>query len=188
MNDIEKDQLCSSAVGALCDATGNLSVFPGLLKKIIRERVWERRKIRTGEIVKLRNLHELITSKPLKGWGQDPKKVEAVIRDDAEALTMYREAMKKPEGGNKRSSTDDNIISDRSPVGTSRAYTLSRLQREAPDLFKRVCNKELSARAAGIAAGIVRVPSPIDTAKKAYARLDAAQRQEFKAWMKQQTH
>jgi len=45
----------------------------------------------------------------------------------------------------------DNVIS--SEQGNSRAYTLTRLKREAPELFKRVVDGELSANAAAIEAG-----------------------------------
>ena len=37
---------------------------------------------------------------------KDPKKVEAVIKADPEALALFREAMKQQEGGNKRSVAD----------------------------------------------------------------------------------
>jgi len=36
---------------------------------------------------------ETITEKPVRGWGEDPKKVEAVIKDDPECLAMFRAAM-----------------------------------------------------------------------------------------------
>jgi hypothetical protein len=65
---------------------------------------------------------------------EDPAQIEAVIRDDPEALVMYREAMLGQEGGDKRSqaATTTNIV--RGGVtdehGNSRAYSLSRVQRE----------------------------------------------------------
>lgn len=42
--------------------------------------------------------------------------------------------------------------------GTSRAYTLTRLESERPDLYERVCRKELSANAAAIEAGFRKPP------------------------------
>ena len=47
---------------------------------------------RAGEsrVIELSSLRELITSKPINGWGEDPKKVEAVIKDDPEALAILR--------------------------------------------------------------------------------------------------
>lgn len=70
-------------------------------------------------------------------------------------LAMWRRAVTNQEGGDKRSAayiTGDNITSGR-VTGTSRAYTLDRLKREAPALFERVCSGEMSANAAAIQAG-----------------------------------
>ena len=55
-------------------------------------------------------------------WGEDPSKVEAVIRDDPEALVMFREAMLGKEGGDKRSqdvTTGDIVTSGGSCLPTS---------------------------------------------------------------------
>jgi hypothetical protein len=43
-----------------------------------------------------------------------------------------------------------------------RAYHAARLKRDRPDLARKVENKEMSLRQAAIAAGIVKVPTPID--------------------------
>ena len=129
LNEIERGQLCQSTILSLYGATGGLKYFPALLKKIISERAWERREAH-GKLVELSSLRELITERPLRGWGEDPAQIEAVIRDDPEALVMYREAMKgRP--GRPAAESDDNVIGlERSPVGNSRAYSLSRVQRE----------------------------------------------------------
>ena len=129
LNEIERGQLCQSTIQSLYRTTGGLSVFPRLIKKVIAEKAWERR-VSRGNVVELKSLRELITEKPIRGWGEDPDKVEALIRDDPEALLAYREAMLGKEGGDKRSSvstTDDNVIGERSPVGNSRAYSLARV-------------------------------------------------------------
>jgi len=157
INEVESGQLCQATVESLYEATGGLKYFPGLLKKIIQSKAWERR-VTHGQIVELNSLRELITEQPIRGWGEDPRKVEAVIKDDPECLTMYREAMKGQEGGDKTSKepTCNNITGDSQPnaiTGTSKSYTLSRLERESPELFDSVCSGELSANAAAIKAG-----------------------------------
>ena len=55
---------------------------------------------------------------------------------DPEALVAFREAM-KPEPGRNQYSIDSNRNDAHTPKGTTRAYTLSRLEREAPELFDR---------------------------------------------------
>ena len=82
---------------------------------------------------------------------------------------MFRKAVTKPEGGDKRSeayTTNDNIISDKASQGTSRAYTLDRLSREAPGLYKAVCDGAMSANAAAIEAGFRKKPEPFEQIKK----------------------
>ena len=60
-------------------------------------------------------------------------------RHDLEVLVMWREAMKvetQTRGNRYKSREDDNI--NLSSKGTSRSYTVSRLQRESPALFAQV--------------------------------------------------
>jgi hypothetical protein len=153
LNEIERGQLCQSTIESLYEATGGLRQFPSLLKKVIAERAWERRVCR-GKVIELGGLRELITAKPVEGWGEDPSKVEAVIRDDPEALAAFREAMKHQ---GERTDIRDNITEVESPsaTGTSRAYSISRVQRECdPQTVAAVMAGEMSANAALVKAGV----------------------------------
>jgi hypothetical protein len=153
LNEIERGQLCQSTIESLYEATGGLRQFPSLLKKVIAERAWERRVCR-GKVIELGGLRELITAKPVEGWGEDPSKVEAVIRDDPEALAAFREAMKHQ---GERTDIRDNITEVESPsaTGTSRAYSIARVQRECdPETVAAVMAGEMSANAALVKAGV----------------------------------
>ena len=166
LNEVERGQLCQCTIESLYQATGGLRQFPSLLKKVIATRAWERRTAQ-GKIVELSSLRELITAKPVSGWGEDPSKIEAVIRDDPEALAAFREAMKHQ---GERTDFDDNVIEvDRAPVGNSRAYSLSRVQRECdPDTVAAVMSGEMSPNAALVKAGLRenrQVYMPRDPAK-----------------------
>lgn len=156
LNPIERGDLCRTTIRCFARAE-SLSNFPGLLKKIIRERAWEER-IDDDEVIRLHNLRELITEKPIRGWGEDPAKVEAIIRDDPEALAMYREAMFQ-HGGDRRSERTkrSNIMLDpvRAVQGTTRAYSVSRVQRECDAAtVDAVMNGRMSANAALVSAGL----------------------------------
>ncbi len=59
----------------------------------------------------------------------------AIIRDDPEALAAWREAMKEQ---GKRNDLVDNVNEVTADKGNSRSYTVSRLQKQRPDLFERV--------------------------------------------------
>ena len=90
-------------------------------------------------------------------------KLKAVIQDDAEALALFREAMVEGPGGDKKSEDriiTDNISNGLVDHGTSKAYTVSRLKRDRPDLFEKVVAGELSANKAAIEAGFRRKPFP----------------------------
>ena len=150
MNDTEKGQLAQSTVQCFTRVTGSLDNLPGLIKKVIKERVWERRS-NYGKIIELRNLRELITLSPIQGWGQDPRKIEAVIKDDPEALSMYREAMK---GVNQYDMPNNNVIRQETKQGNSRAYSIDRVKREAPELAEDVLSGKMSPNAALVKAGI----------------------------------
>jgi len=178
MNEIEKGQLAATTVQCFTTADGSLSNFPQLLKRVIEERVWELR-MHNGRLIELSGLRELIAKKPVDGWGQDPDKIEAVIKDDHEVLAMFREAMKgKPGPKPKKEGDSSDANSIRTKVGsTQKAYLDERLKRDHPKTFQRLLDGEFkSTRAAAIAAGIVKVPTPLQVAIKAADKLDDGDR------------
>ncbi len=181
MNEIEKGQIAITTVQCFTRADGSLASFPGLLKRVIQEKVWERR-IHNGQLIELPNLRSLITEKPIRGWGQNPDKIQAVIQDDPEALALFREAMVDGPGGDKKSEDriiSDNITNDLIERGTSKSYTVSRLKRDRPDLFERVVAGELSANRAAIEAGFRKVPTTLEQIKTMWSKATPEERTEF---------
>jgi len=178
MNEVEAYQVCNSAISALSHGETSLSTFPKLLRRIINERAWESRRVPGKGVVTMQSLRELVTTAPITGWGEDPAKIEAVIRDDAEVLAMWREAMKgKPGRPKQEGERGYNVIAARR--GNSRAYTVSRLQREAPKLFAKVAAGEISANAAAIKAGFRKHKSPLDQLLHWWARCGEQERAVF---------
>lgn len=168
LNEVEKGQLCQSTIESLYEATGGMKQFPGLLKKIIFNKAWERR-VNKGKVIELSSLRELITEKPIRGWGEDPKKVEAVIKDDPECLALFRQAMTQQPGA--RTDLCNNITEvEPQKTGTSKAYTCERLSKIAPELFEEVKAGRMSANAAAIQAGIRKKPTPEDACLKAFRK------------------
>lgn len=75
----------------------------------------------------------------------------------------------------------DNVITSRpAQQGNSRAYTLDRLSRDAPELYEAVKRKELSPYAAAIEAGIRKRPQPLDQIRKLLPKLTVAERRQLK--------
>lgn len=176
-NEIEAGQICETAYGAIIDGKDSLRSIPGLLKRIIKEKAWARRKVKMHGIVELPSLRELITRKPMIGWGEDPAKIEALLRDDPEVLAMWREAMKEQ---GKRNDIHDNIMEVKEQKqGTSRSYTLARLQRVRPDLFEMVKAGKLSANAAAIKAGWRKKKTNLETMLGLWKKLTSDERKQF---------
>jgi hypothetical protein len=177
MNQVEAYQVCNSAISALSHGETSLSTFPKLLRRIINERAWESRRLPGKGVVTMESLRELVTTAPITGWGEDPKKIEAVIRDDAEVLAMWREAMKGKAGRPKKGCESQPIKTDKG--SGVRSYTVSRLQREAPELFAKVAAGEISANAAAIKAGFRKRKSPLDQLLHWWARCGEQERAVF---------
>lgn len=64
-------------------------------------------------------------------------------------------------------------------VSLAQQERLDALARKAPNLHERVQTGELSCHAACIAAGIVRVPTPLDILRRAWARASEDERAQF---------
>ena len=153
LNEIERGQLCHTACDSLKSTESGLSNFPGLLKKIIRYKAWECRHIVTergdprggvsGGIVRQANLRELITEKPLRGWGEDVRAVEAVIKDDPECLAMFREAMNgtlAEHGGDHKSEQARQDQDSGTTLNGVRDndYWQARIQRDCPEELEAI--------------------------------------------------
>ena len=131
-------------------------------------------------VVQLANLRELITKEPMEGWGENPERIEGLIKHDAEVLVLWREAMKGQAG---RPSKESNYnVKELSAVGgNSRSYTVSRLQREAPELFAQVVAGTLSANGAAIQAGFRKRPTMVDQFAALWKKANKEQRDAFLA-------
>jgi hypothetical protein len=155
LNEIENGQLCQETIQALSRTVGGLKYFPGLLKKIIVNKSWQCR-VNMGTTIELGSLRELVTEFPIRGWGEDPKKIEAVIKDDPEVLAMFREAMKQQGNNQYTKSKGDNVPrAKRAERSNARAYSVTRVQQECkPEVFAKVMAGEMSPNAALVKAGI----------------------------------
>lgn len=170
MNEIEKEQLCELALECLRYGAGSLDALPALIEKIIDNQAWLSRRVRTGEIIECGSLAELITAKPLKGWGESPDKIAAVLKGHPSVAAKFRKAMRQQ---GRRTDLRDNIPEVKEQHrSTSKAYTCQRLERDAPELFAEVEAGRLSANAAAIAAGIRKKPSQAEIAVKAFRKAE----------------
>ena len=165
----DKGEIVESLWHAVDRGSDSLSAVPGLVKRVIETEAWRERKQR-GKTYKHDSFLSFITTKPLAGCGWEPEKVKALILDDAEVLALWREATTDHAGGD-RPTINDNIMNGPKPKqGTSKDYTLDRLKRQRPDLFRKVVANKLSAHAAAIEAGFIKVPTILEQLRKLWAK------------------
>lgn len=68
--------------------------------------------------------------------------------------------------------------------GNGASYIVRRLKRDAPEIAQALARGEYpSARAAGIAAGIIKVPTALEVAQKAWFKLSDRERADFLEWL-----
>lgn len=159
----------------------SLRDVPRIVRAVIETGAWAEREV-DGKIVRHDRFIDFITIMPRAGCGWPKEKVEALIKDDSATLKLWREAITLPPGTNQHTMVHDNVMhQEKAAQGNSKAYTLDRLKREAPDLFERVCANELSANAAAIEAGFRKKLTALDRLNRAW---DAASDDERAAFMR----
>jgi len=146
-----------------------LKDVPGMLKTVMKTESWRRWRWLEHEFT-APSLGAYLTRNPPAGLGVSLDMAEALVRNDAEILAIWREATT----AEKHVHTDGDNVTIKPERGNKRAYTLDRLKRERPDLFQLVVAGELSANAAAIEAGFRKktfaVPDDIKLAAKALAQ------------------
>jgi hypothetical protein len=122
---------------------------------------------------------------PPHGFGMSAAEVQALIDGKPLRQRLAGDPSVKPapkHGGDRSKRGDKSTLKGRG--STSAEYLVRRLKRDRPDIAKALADGEYkSARAAGIAAGIVKVPSPLEQAKRAAAKLSAADLRAFRHWL-----
>jgi hypothetical protein len=180
---IFRDQIVGLLYDALSTGTHGLSNVPGLLRRAIIEEAWKERTVKaTGETIPgFKTFREFVETVPPDGLGSTLELIERIVGDDVEVLPLFRALTVGPAGRPSKSIADN--VSNKQATddghGNSRAYTLDRLKRETPELFKSVVAGELSANAAAIKAGFRQRPgTPFERVVKLWPKLTPDERQQ----------
>ncbi|MDG4792090.1 hypothetical protein O7626_40450 [Micromonospora sp. WMMD1102] len=131
-----------------------IGTVPALVKRVLQEESWREFVTQRGEHVQHEAFDDFVEAAPLQGLGATPDLIERIVEGDDDATRLLRAArLRRP--GPKLSSRNNipGTEDDGQPRGTSRAYALARLQRDAPDLYDDVRAKRISAHAAMVKAG-----------------------------------
>jgi hypothetical protein len=150
----------------------------------------------------IKTFREFVESPPLRGLGESLADIERLLADDDLAVVKLRAlvvGVKGGQEGNQNASnneTNNNNIIIRSDIfespdppekkatqGTSRAYTLSRLDRERPDLFELVVQGEMSANAAAIMAGWRKQATVLESLQRNWKKASEDEQRQFLEWL-----
>jgi hypothetical protein len=157
----------------------SINRIPAIVREVITSGAWRKRRFR-NKVYEHEKFLDFITTSPLAGCGWEPAKVEALLGNDAEVLTMWREATTGKRGRPAKADNSDNVTI-KPERGNSRAYTLDRLKRERPDLFDKVKLGKLSANAAAIEAGFRRQATPLERILSLLPKLTPTERRQLRA-------
>lgn len=189
------DQLLinNEVIGSLRHAFGEgdhgLKSVPGLLERVIDEKMWQERyepRLPTGKIT-FKYFEDFALAPPLEGLGADLDMLFRICSDNLPIFNKLNEvATAKPGGYRPPKSIIDNINNGKAKPadGTSRRQGLLSLSKHAPKLHKRVLAGELTVNAAMIEAGLrkKKIPMPVevpDLARVLRNKLDPAERKEL---------
>jgi len=111
-------------------------------------------------------------------WAERGLEIVGISKPVAMA-TAVDEGRKLASHGTNRFTDRGNNITSTKQRGTSSAYTLARLDRDAPELAADVRDGKLSAHAAAIEAGFRKKPTGIDRLRSAWKTATALERREF---------
>lgn len=109
-------------------------------------------------------------------------KAQAMAADpEVKALTTHAEAIAtQPRGGDGKVSTKTDLYDVKNGSGNSAAYLVRRLKRDAPDVAAQLAQGAFkSARAAAIAAGIIREKTRVEQAMAHVRRMSQQELYEF---------
>ena len=170
------------AQSALISGTDNLfDILPKAVKLIIRDELWKDRNDRQGgpfESFEAFVLHSLPEGLEIASMDR----LVDFVRDSSEVVKMVQGEMgeAKGHGGveghkgqNEHSARVDNVNTSKQPKGGNhKSYLLKRLKRDNPEIAEDYIQGNYpSVRQAAIAAGIVKVKTPLEIALAAFRKL-----------------
>lgn len=173
------DRIVNSLRSAVNDGRLGLDDVPGLIKKVLRARMWCDRVIsQTGERARFDSFAAFAEAQPLEGLGTTLKTLQRLCADDREALDLIDRAVQGKRGGSRKP-REKEAARQRDPCqsGNSQQYALRRLRSARPELHAQVLAGDISPHRAMQLAGfrklMISVPlEPVAAANALARKLD----------------
>jgi len=167
------------------------AMVPAIVKAICPGGAWRHRiDEQTGERWDFEDdepFESFVTGEFPRGLCTTVETLEKLCRDDPEAEAALEEASQRPPCLH---AALDNIQGNPAPTGTSRQRALRKLRQEAersPEVaavYARVLAGELSPHRGMVECGFRQVPTPLEAAQRAWAKLSDEEKSQFLDWAK----
>lgn len=166
---------------AIASGHDALESVPSLLRRLLQNNMWQERIIpETGEKICFARFEDFVSAPAVEGLGTTMEVIRALCRREQDVLVLIDQATRKTLS-NVGSPTKDSAERTDSPSdrGTSREYTVARLERDGfSDLAEMVINREITAAEARRQAGYelrkiaIRLDDPQSAAKTILSNMD----------------
>ena len=137
--------------------------FLRLLKEIILNGRWRKRRLETGVIARFDDFRTFLEANPPEGLHVEIDLIEKLVSEDLEAQSLLDQELKRESGRPKSEETVNNIngFPDR-PMGTSSAQAIRTLREKRPDLLAKVIAGAMTPNGAMVEAGFRKRHYSID--------------------------
>jgi hypothetical protein len=186
------DMVVDALRQAIRAGDAGLKDVPGLVKKVVAEKCWQRRHVhQTRKDTEFDDFIKFIEAYPPEGLGTTYDILHDLCGKDDEARDVLDKAVQRKRGnqtGNnqhKRGNVDIINISSR-PTGTSKEANLRRLRKSAPELHQKVIAGEMSTNAAMVQAGFRREPTTVEKMQKLWLKMTPEEKEQFQIWATEQ--
>ena len=183
------DSVVESLRDTMRQGDAGLAMFPGLLRRVLEEGMWRKRKVRRKHdqsVVEFSSFEEFVTTAPLEGLGGTMEIIEKLARMDDETFDLLQSATVRPNRRPTKEESNTNGITSKPIQGNTKAAALRTLKKKAPELHAKVLAGELSAHAAMKRAGFRKDPKPLSVVKSVWKRASEEEREEIIDWLKGQ--
>ena len=178
----ERQDVVQALWTAVNEGGGWLKELPNIVLTLIETGAWREREV-DGRTISHKRFIDFITSPPRAGCGWAPDRVESLLKnkESTKALAAWRNAVTASK--HVHHSDSDNITIIKDGRGTSRSYTVSRLERERPDLFAKVDAGEMSANTAAIEAGFRKKLTPFEQIVRLIPKLTKGEKNKIRGML-----
>jgi hypothetical protein len=164
MKDIDSEVKVDALIQAVNRGDRAIDDIPDLVEDVIDSGAWKEREKGRDTDETFDSFREFCTTAPSHGLGCEVERLSNLCRDRPEVVKKIEEHTKADHGGDRGNQYTENGKVDNinhakdenernRSSGTSKSYTLQRLERDAPELYEKVVADEMSANAAAIEAG-----------------------------------